>query len=207
MSTGTNQHPRWPTRLQRWWLYRRLGDVAALEHFTAVLGQWWIQNRGLDYAGTDPVMLDLLRWHGAEEVEHRSLVFDIYQNVCGNYLLRAISMLFTAPGFFFAWLAGVRFLMAHDPTTTAKPRLRDWRRAAREYKVPGPWNLIVICTLRYLRPSHHPSTECSTQMALDYLAQSPAARAARQAAQADQRSRSAQNDASENPVQEGQRSP
>ena len=207
LSTGTNQHPRWPKPLQRWWLYRRLGDVAALEHFTAVLGQWWIQNRGLDYAGTDPVMLDLLRWHGAEEVEHRALVFDIYQNVCGNYLQRAISMLFTAPGFFLAWHAGVRFLMAHDPTTTAKPRLRDWRRAAREYKVPGPWNLIVNCTLRYLRPSHHPSTECSTQMALDYLAQSPAARAARQAAQADQQSRSAENDASENPVQEGQRSP
>ena len=203
LSTGTNQHPRWPKPLQRWWLYRRLGDVAALEHFTAVLGQWWIQNRGLDYAGTDPVMLDLLRWHGAEEVEHRALVFDIYQNVCGNYLQRAIWML-TRP---LAWHAGVRFLMAHDPTTTAKPRLRDWRRAAREYKVPGPWNLIVELPLRYLRPSHHPSTECSTQMALDYLAQSPAARAARQAAQADQQSRSAENDASENPVQEGQRSP
>jgi predicted metal-dependent hydrolase len=97
--------------------------------------------------------------------------------------------------------------MARDPTTTAKPRLRDWLRAARQYKVPGPWNLFVVCTLRYLRPSHHPSTEASTQMAVDYLAQSPAARAARQAAQADQRSRSAEKDASEKPVQEGQRSP
>jgi predicted metal-dependent hydrolase len=90
--------------------------------------------------------------------------------------------------------------MAHDPTTTAKPRLRDWVRAAREHKVPRAWNLMVTCTLRYLRPSHHPSTEASTQMAMDYLAQSPAARAARQAAQADRRSRSAENDASENPA-------
>jgi predicted metal-dependent hydrolase len=200
LSAGTNQHPGWPTRLQRWWLYRRLADVAALEHFTAVLGQWWIQNRGLDDAGADPVMLDLLRWHGAEEVEHRSLVFDIYQNVCGSYLLRAWAMLFNAPGFMFAWYAGVRFLMAQDPTTTAKPRLRDWRRAAREYKVPGPWILFVLCPLRYLRPSHHPSTEASTQIAIDYLAQSPAARAARQAAEAAQRSRSAKNDASADPA-------
>jgi predicted metal-dependent hydrolase len=206
-SAGGNQHQGWPMPLQRWWLYRRLADVAALEHFTAVLGQWMIQNRGLDYAGTDPVMLDLLRWHGAEEVEHRSLVFDVYQNVCGNYPQRALSMLLVAPAFFFWWRAGMRFLMAHDPTTTSKPRLKDWLRAAREYKVPGPWNLIVTSTLRYLRPSHHPSTEASTQMAMDYLAQSPAARAARQAAQADQRSRSAENDASENPAQEGQRSP
>jgi uncharacterized protein len=201
LSTLGNQRHGWPMPLQRWWLYRRLADVAALEHFTAVLGQWVIQNRGLDYAGTDPVMLDLLRWHGAEEVEHRSLVFDVYQNVCGNYPLRALSMLLTAPQFLFWWLAGVRFLMAHDPTTTAKPRLRDWLRAARQYKVPGPWNLIVTCTLRYLRPSHHPSTEASTQMAMDYLARSPAARAAREAAQSAQRSGSAENDASENRAQ------
>jgi uncharacterized protein len=198
-STGGNQHPGWPVRLQRWWLYRRLADVAALEHFTTVMGQWLIQSPGLDNAGTDPVMLDLLRWHGAEEVEHRSLVFDVYQNVCGNYPLRALSMVLTAPGFFLWWIAGVRFLLAHDPTTTAKPRLRDWFRAGREHKVPGAWNLMVTCTLRYLRPGHHPSTEGSTQMALDYLAQSPSARAA----QAAEQSRPAENGASENSAQEG----
>jgi uncharacterized protein len=165
--------------LQRWWLYLRLADVAALEHFTAVLGQWVIQNRGLDYAGTDETMLDLLRWHGAEEIEHRSLVFDVYQNVCGNYPLRALSMTLITPQFLFWWLAGVRFLMAHDPTIDSVPRWRDWLRAARQYRVPGPWKLIVTVPIRYLRPSHHPSTEASTQMAMDYLAHSPAARAAR----------------------------
>jgi predicted metal-dependent hydrolase len=188
LSAFGNQRTNWPRPLKRWWLYRRLADVAALEHFTAVLGQWVIQNRGLDYAGTDPVMLDLLRWHGAEEIEHRSVVFDVYQNVCGNYLLRALSMLLTMPQFLFWWLAGVRFLMANDATIDAKPRWRDWLRAARQYRVPGPWKLIVTVTARYLRPSHHPSTEASTQMAMDYLEQSPAARAARQAAAGQQQS-------------------
>ena len=99
-----------------------------------------------------------------------------------------------------SWYKGVIFLMSQDPTATTKPRLRDWRRAARQYKVPGPWNLFVLCTLRYLRPSHHPSTEASTQMAMDYLAQSPAAQAARKAAEAVQRSKTAENDVSENPA-------
>jgi predicted metal-dependent hydrolase len=170
----------WPGPLRRWWLYRHLADTAALEHFTAVLGQWVIQNRGLDYAGADPTMLDLLRWHGAEEVEHRSLVFDVYQNVCGSYPLRLLSMLLTAPQFLYWWLAGLRYLMAHDPTIDASPRWRDWRRAARQYRVPGPWQLLVATPARYLRPSHHPSTEASTQMAMEYLANSPAARAARE---------------------------
>ncbi|HET7668407.1 MAG TPA: metal-dependent hydrolase [Mycobacterium sp.] len=176
-----------PPALRRWWLYRRLADVAALEHFTAVLGQWVLTNRGLDYAGTDPMMLDLLRWHGAEEVEHRSLVFDVYQNVCGNYWIRAFSMLMTAPLFVGWWIAGARYLMAQDPTIESKWRWRDWLRAAREYRLPGPWTILVTVPVRYLRPSHHPNDEASTQMAIDYLEYSPAARAARERASSHQK--------------------
>jgi predicted metal-dependent hydrolase len=159
-----------------------LADVAALEHFTAMLGQWVLQNRGLDYAGTDPVMLDLLRWHGAEEVEHRSLVFDVYQHVCGNYFIRAFSMFMTAPLFIGWWVAGAKYLMAQDPTIDEKWRLRDWWRAARQYKLPGPWQLLVTTPVRYMRPGHHPGPEAVTEMAIEYLEYSPAAKAARQRA-------------------------
>jgi predicted metal-dependent hydrolase len=178
------QHPGWPRILQRVSLYRRLAVVAALEPFNAALGEWFIQNRGLDYAGADQTMLDLLRWHGAEEIEHRSLVFDVYQNVCGNYPLRALTMLSTAPTFAFWWIAGLRFLMATDPTTSAKPRLRDWVRAARQYRVPGPWLVAVTVPSRFVRPGYHPSAEVSTQLAVEYLEQSPAARAARERSEA-----------------------
>jgi uncharacterized protein len=171
-----------PPALQRWWLYRRLADVAALEHFTAMLGQWILQNRTLENAGTDPVMLDLLRWHGAEEVEHRSLVFDVYENVSGSYLIRALSMVTTTPLFVGWWIAGARYLMNADPTIDAKWRWRDWLREAREGRLPGPWRLMVTMPLRYLRPGHHPSREADTQMAVDYLEYSPAARAARERA-------------------------
>lgn len=173
-----NPKPTWPRPLQRWWLHRRLADVAALEHFTAVLGQWMIETVGLDYAGADPMMLDLLRWHGAEEVEHRSLVYDVFQDVSGSYLIRAASMIFTTPAFAIWWLAGMRFLMAQDPTIDARPRFVDWLRATRQYRVPGPWKLLVTTPARYLRPSHHPNTEASTEMAMAYLDTSPAAQAA-----------------------------
>jgi uncharacterized protein len=179
-----NQHPEWPRVLQRYWLYRRLAAAAALEPFNAVLGQWVIQNRGLECARADQTMLDLLRWHGAEEIEHRSLVFDVYQNVCGSYAIRAWTMLSTAPIFVLWWIAGVRFLMAQDPTVSAKPRWRDWLQAARQYRVPGPWLIIVAVPSRFIRPGYHPSTEASTQLAMDYLEQSPAARAARERAEA-----------------------
>lgn len=184
LSVSLGDPPRWfPPPLKRWWLYRRLADVAALEHYTAMLGQWVLQNRGLDYAGTDPMMLDLLRWHGAEEVEHRSLVFDVYQHVCGNYFIRAFSMLMTTPLFFAWWIAGAKYLMAHDPTIDQKWRWRDWLRAAREYKLPGPWQLMVTQPARYMRPHHHPGPEAVTTMAVEYIKKSPAAKAARERAQ------------------------
>ena len=171
-----------PKSLHRWWLYRRLADVAALEHFTAMLGQWVLQNRTHDDIDTDPVMLDLLRWHGAEEVEHRSLVYDVYQHVSGNYAIRAFSMMMTAPLFVGWWIAGARYLMAADPTIDQKWRWRDWIRAARKDRLPGPQTLLITSPLRYLRPSHHPSSEASTQVAIEYLEYSPAAKAARERA-------------------------
>jgi uncharacterized protein len=174
--------PNWPEPLQRWWLLRRLADVAAIEHFTAVLGQWVIQNKGLDYAGADPMMLDLLRWHGAEEIEHRSLVYDVFENLSGNYLVRCMGMLFVAPSLLAWWLSGVSYLMTHDPTVQRRPRWRDWLRAARQYRVPGPWMLIVTTPLRYLRRGHHPSREASTKLAMQYLETSPAAKQSRAAA-------------------------
>ncbi|OBB92214.1 metal-dependent hydrolase, partial [Mycobacterium sp. 852002-30065_SCH5024008] len=183
LSMTLGDSPKWfPPAMKRWWLYRRLADVAALEHYTAMLGQWVLTNRGLDYAKADPMMLDLLRWHGAEEVEHRSLVYDVYQHVSGNYLIRAFSMLFVSPLFIGWWVAGARYLMAQDPTNDRKWRWRDWLWAAREYRLPGPWKLMVTTPVRYMRPSHHPNDEADTQMAIDYLAYSPVAKAAQERA-------------------------
>jgi len=91
-------------------------------------------------------------------------------------------MLSTAPTFAFWGIAGLRFLMANDPTISTKARWRDWFRAARQYRVPGPWLVAVKVPGRYIRPGYHPSAEVSTQLAVEYLEQSPAARAAREPA-------------------------
>jgi predicted metal-dependent hydrolase len=132
-----------------------------------VLGQRVIQNRGLDYAGADPVMLDLLRWYGAEKVEHRSLVFDVYQNVCGSNIL----------------VAGRRAVL-DEARSDRRTRSAVARLAAGGTAVPraGPRQLFVATPVRYLRPSHHPDCEASTEMAMAYLAKSPAAERLKQMA-------------------------
>lgn len=167
--------PSWPAWTKGWQLRRRLAITAALEHFTAVLGEWALTADGLDEAGADEQMLDLFRWHAAEEVEHRALVFDVYQHVGGGYGLRAVTMLGTTIGLLVEWGLGVRYFLRHDPALddASRPGLRAYLRAARQRRVPSI-GMLLRSVPRYLRRDHHPSKECDPELALAYLRRSPA---------------------------------
>jgi predicted metal-dependent hydrolase len=170
-----------PAPLRRSWLRHRLAIIAAIEHFTCVLGEWALcSSAAYDEAGADPMMLDLLRWHAAEEVEHRCVAFDTFQQLGGRgrYPLRVAGMLVAFPVLAFLWDRGVRFLVRNDPTLEGRRyRWRDYARSVRQRRAPG-WELLHAVP-RYLRPSHHPVHEASPERALEYLASSPAALAAR----------------------------
>ena len=172
-------HPSWPDWTKDFQIKRRLAITAALEHFTAVLGHWALTADGLDEADADPTMLDLFRWHAAEEVEHRALVYDVYQHVGGGYALRAFAMLGTTVGLLVEWGLGVRYFLRHDPQLddSNRPGWRDYIRAARARRVPSI-GMLLRSVPRYLRPDHHPSDECDSELAMDYLRRSPAVAAA-----------------------------
>jgi predicted metal-dependent hydrolase len=158
------------------WLVERVALVAAIEHLTAFLGQWVLDARGLDRAQADPTMLDLLRWHGAEEVEHRNVAHDLYMHLDGRYLRRIRNLAIAAPMLVRLWARGVAFLLSRDP----EPRPARWRdlvRAARLGLCPEI-GAMLRCVAAYLRPDYHPSRYGSTDVAVAYLASSPAARAA-----------------------------
>lgn len=161
------------------WVVERVGLVAGIEHITALLGQWILDAAALDAAGADATMLDLLRWHGAEEVEHRSVAFDLFTHLDGRYYKRVRFFLLAAPVFLWLWIRGARFLMANDPTLPGgvRPRWRDYLRSAKRGLLPGPWQAIRLL-LPYFRPSFHPRRHGSTSQAVSYLARSPAALAA-----------------------------
>ena len=137
------------------WLVERVAEVAAIEHFTAVLGDAVLNSPGLDSRGADPVMLDLLRWHGAEEIEHRA--GGVRPLPAPGRALPAPGvrqMLVVAPGIFGLWLGGVSFLMANDPTGWRRPKLRDALRLPK-YGLPSVFALLTSF-LPYPRPGLPP---------------------------------------------------
>ncbi|MFD9405550.1 metal-dependent hydrolase [Streptomyces sp. NPDC059989] len=165
------------------WLRFRLALVAAIEQFTAVLGDWVLRAEELDEAGADEIMLDLLRWHGAEEVEHRSVAFDMYQH-CGGaglprYARRVEGMVVVAPVLAWLWVWGASYLIRNDPELGGRLRytLRAHNRAVVKGLLPT-WRELGMAIPRYFRRSYHPSQEGSLRRAVEYLAASPAARAA-----------------------------
>lgn len=158
------------------WLVERVALVAAIEHMTSFLGQWILDANALDKAGADPAMLDLLRWHGAEEVEHRAVAHDLYMHLDGRYWRRLRAQLTAGPMLVRLLARGVGFLMARDPEPSA-PSAVDVAWAMWRGLVPGPLELATA-VVTYLRPDFHPSQHASTAQAVTYLALSPAARAA-----------------------------
>jgi uncharacterized protein len=160
------------------WLVARISVVAAIEHLTAVLGNWVLNAEGLDRAGADETMLDLLRWHGAEEVEHRAVAYDVFQHLDGRYSRRLMAYAVGGPALIWLWIQGEAYLIEHDTVNPGvKPRFRSLLRTARKGITPG-YGLLVTSSLKYLLPTYHPSKEGNTSQAVAYLAKSPAARRA-----------------------------
>ncbi|HWE89119.1 MAG TPA: metal-dependent hydrolase [Pseudonocardiaceae bacterium] len=161
-------------------LIERLSVIAAIEHFTAYLGDFALNAKGWDAPGVDPTMVDLFRWHGAEEVEHRSVAFNVARYFDRRYFRRVRAMALAVLALLLLFGRGVRFLMLNDPTlhgAAHQPRWRDYFRGVRAGSLPSLLGL-AISVLRYFKPSYHPTQEGSTEQAIAYLATSPAARAA-----------------------------
>ena len=165
------------------YLIERLAIIAAIEHITAFLGDWVLNADGLDRAHVHPTMLDLLRWHGSEEVEHRSVAYETMRYFDKREVRRLRTQLVATPLIVFLWIRGTRFLMRNDPllaemsATNRRTSPLKWRRAAKRGILPGPIDLGVRMA-RYFRRDYHPRHEGSTAQAIAYLASSPAARAA-----------------------------
>ncbi|MDI3314411.1 MAG: metal-dependent hydrolase [Mycobacterium sp.] len=172
------ERPRWGPRRRQKWLAEQVSIVAAIEHYTAILGDWILDTPQLDSLGADPVMLDLLRWHGAEEVEHKAVAFDTMKHLRAGYWRRARTQLLVTPALLWLWIRGVRFMYSVDPHLPpgTTPRWRDYLDAARRGLVPGPVRFLRVIAA-YYRPGFHPSRLGGVGRAVDYLARSPAARA------------------------------
>ena len=172
-STSADPRRRFNHLCERLWL------IAAIEHYTAVLGDFALNSAWDDY-GADPTMVDLFRWHGSEEVEHRCVAHDVATYFNDSYLARIRAMALAATALFAFFQRGLRYLCRTDPdldlgwSQMQRLRVRDSRLRL----LPRFSTLFGRNTLAYFRPGYSPAEFGSTAQAVAYLASSPAARTA-----------------------------
>ena len=167
-----------PDRRRRSALASGTHALNAAEHFTGVLGDWALNNNW-DDMGVDPTLCDLYRWHGAEEVEHRHVSYNVAKYFGMDHLAQALAGVMVSVVFFAMVLRGTKFLVHEDPALPRLGYLRlAWKlRASGKSGALPAAGFVVRSGLHLLRRDYNPADEGSTAQAVAYLAGSPAARA------------------------------
>lgn len=181
--------------IESYWLITRVGIIAAIEHFTGVIGQWTLDHSdNWDKHNADPEMSDLFRWHLAEEVEHRNVAFDLFhhllQNKLGFYISRQILMAGVFPVFMYLMVDIGRSLARQDSLEEMQKMAKAnvfkllWelqRTGKRTGNVPT-FTFLAKSVMRWISPNFHPESEGNTEQALAYFKVSPAVQTAQMAA-------------------------
>jgi predicted metal-dependent hydrolase len=164
-------------RLDTWWLRQRVGIIAAIEHFTCVFGKWVVEADALDEYHGDPALLDLFRWHGAEEVEHRNVAHDLHVYMGGSARERQVWAIAVFPALLSLIGLTSSHMMKQDPGIKPDTFLRRLWRGGKRGTLPTIESLAAA-SVRYFDPDYHPDGEAPLTLALDYFAKSPAVQAA-----------------------------
>ena len=184
----------WPIakfkKLESYWLIMRVGIIAALEHFTGVIGQWTLDHSdNWDKYGADAEISDLFRWHLAEEVEHRSVAFDLFhhllQNKVGFYVSRQVLIAGVFPVFMYLMVDVGRGLAKQDSLEEMqKMAQKNFFRLLWELEKVGrktgnipTFMFLAQSVVRWTSPTFHPETEGNTEQALAYFSKSKAVKA------------------------------
>ncbi|BBY55241.1 metal-dependent hydrolase [Mycobacterium koreense] len=120
MFSPQSRRERWVRRLENTVpAYAHLAMTAAAEHYTATLAERVLTREEIQQIPGDPEVMHLLNWHATEELEHKSVAFDVYRAVGGPEWIRigvmALMYAFTIP----VVVIGVLMSIATDP--------RGWR--------------------------------------------------------------------------------
>ena len=65
-----------------------VGFVEGFEAYTTKSAIGALESTIFDHPATDPRFGELFKWHLTEEIEHRNVAFDVYEQLYGDYLFR-----------------------------------------------------------------------------------------------------------------------
>lgn len=130
-----------------------LAITAGGEHLTAILGEQVLSVPWIQHQLTDPEVRAMLNWHAIEEMEHKSVAFDVYRYIGGSERMRIAAMIATL-ALFLSRTVILLASIATDPWAWRHP-LRTLRSVLTLPRTPlfAGLGAKIRC---YLRPGFHP---------------------------------------------------
>ena len=106
-----------------------LAYAEGFEALTTAVARFGFEERSL--GEMDSPVADLLAWHTIEELEHRTVAFDVYNHVCGGYLYRLVFGLFGQWHLLRFVRRVIRYMLEADPEAVLRAGTPAERRARR----------------------------------------------------------------------------
>ncbi|WP_419810898.1 metal-dependent hydrolase [Bacterioplanoides sp.] len=128
-----------------------LSITAGCEHLTAISSQMTLTEPNI--INGHPVMRDLMQWHAIEEIEHKSVAYDVYQEVYGSYFLRIFGYLIAnmiIGGFAYRFATMFMRQEGYSKRKAAKLIRKDQRELLNRH------SYLKKQFLDYFKPSFHP---------------------------------------------------
>lgn len=142
------------------WMQENSGDdvnlarTVALEHFTAIMAGAFLDHSDL-LDKMDPAMAKLWAWHAIEEIEHRSVAFDVYKNTVDDEKLRRRTM--RRVTYFFILMNAIRTWKLMG-VSGQRYNVKAWASGLNMlWGRPGVLRKIVPQYLSFYRRGFHPS--------------------------------------------------
>lgn len=142
-----------------------LSITVALEHYTAVMAE--LMYTDPFFARMEEPVRSLLLWHAAEEIEHKSVAFDVLQKIDPSYRLRILGLVYSTVTLSGFWIWGAVTLMRQDKL--------GWRRIRGEMTELRKQDPIIKRVFlrgirEYLRRDFHPSQNDDAHLAAEWFA-------------------------------------
>ncbi len=106
------------------------------------------------FAGADKEVAALWRWHAIEEVEHKSVAFDVYHRVCNQYWRKILAYVVVISVIGMMWGRNWLAMAKHDKLLT-KPKF--WVDTLKYcFFKPGVFSKLLWPMCQYFSPWFHP---------------------------------------------------
>jgi len=131
----------------------RLSITIGAEQYTASMTKLFARDQPDLVFASAPMFQKTFLYHTMEELEHKSVCYDLYQKLHGGYIRRMLGMAFITYYIWMNVLRRHRYLLRHDGMWDRSHRHEFWMFYLGN---KGIMRALLPRLLEYVRPSFHP---------------------------------------------------